>query len=65
MRPKISATSGSSAFASGVGCSRPPVRSKSFIFSRASSCFSATLTAGCVTFSTRAASVIVPARMIA
>jgi hypothetical protein len=51
--------------ASGVACRRPPARSKSLIFKRLSSCFSDALTAGWVTFSTRAASLIEPARMIA
>ena len=65
MRPKISSRSGRSESASGVGCSRPPIRSNSFIFSCCSVCFSTALTAGWVTCRLRAAAVIEPARMIA
>ncbi len=65
MRPKISSRSGSSESASGVGWSRPPIRSNSVIRSCCSACLSTALTAGWVTCRLRAAAVIEPARMIA
>ncbi len=54
-----------SASASGVACSRPPMRSKSFIFSCCSVCLRTALTAGWVTCRLRAAAVIEPAFMMA